>query len=199
MIMSKNTSYFWDSCIFLAWLHNEARDNGNLESIGQFLEEAKSGLITIYSSTLIYAEVAGNIEKKGERKNISQVFAAIEGSVVCVSPNDIIMRIAALLRSVKYVKNGSERKPGERPLGTVDAIMLATAIYVEGTGEKLTEFHTYDKGKSRSEGRRTVPLLGYEEWCGSLGRVTNEQKELVGKAIGLKRVTPAHPNPLLFL
>lgn len=196
---SRQTSYFWDSCIFLAWLHNETREGGGLESIGQFLEEAKSGSIVIYSSTLIYAEVAGNIEKKGERKNLSQVFADIEGSIVCVSPNDIIMRIASLLRSVKYVKSGSEKKPEGRPLGTVDAIMLATAIYVEGTGEMIAEFHTYDKGKSKSEGRRTVPLLGYEEWCGSLGRVTNEQKELVGKAVGLKRVTPAHPNPLLLL
>jgi len=54
---------FWDSCVFNAFLYEES-DSYDIESIDQYIDEAKSGRFKIYTSSIIFAEIAGSKNKE---------------------------------------------------------------------------------------------------------------------------------------
>jgi len=180
------THFFWDSCVFTAYLAGQD-DKYDLNSIELYLNEAKSGDVMIHVSTISSAEVLpSQIKNGGSFEDFLQDF---QGAVHAIDPNPNIMARAGLLRDIVYKKGG-----GERRLGTPDAIIVATALYVqEAEGIKLDALHTFDKGKKPGEdGKKTVPLLGFEEWCENL---TPTQNAVVAPVIALKRTEPKHPAP----
>lgn len=62
--MADSVSYlFWDSCVFYAFLADD-RANYDIDSIAQYLQEARNGIHRIYASTLVLAEVTPNAIKK---------------------------------------------------------------------------------------------------------------------------------------
>ena len=48
---------FWDSCVFNAFFYEES-DSYDIESIDQYIDEAKSGRFKIYTSSIIFSEIA---------------------------------------------------------------------------------------------------------------------------------------------
>lgn len=48
---------FWDSCVFNAFLYEES-DSYDIESIDKYIDEAKSGKFKIYTSSIIFADIA---------------------------------------------------------------------------------------------------------------------------------------------
>jgi hypothetical protein len=63
-----------------------------------------------------------------------------------IDPSPNIMILAGQLKDLKYTKNNTKG----RQLGTPDAIMLASCVYLRDVlGVDVHHFHTYDNGKSR--------------------------------------------------
>ena len=185
MVATKH--FFWDSCVFTAFLKGE--DTYDLNSIEQYLREAKSGDVMIHASTISSVEVLpSQIKNGGSFEDFLQDF---QGAVHAIDPNPNIMKRAGLLRDINYCKGA-----GERRLGTPDAIILATALYVqEAEGIKLEALHTNDMGKKPGDDKKkSVPLIGFETWCDEL---TSQQKAVVAPVIALKRIPPIHPQPTL--
>lgn len=153
---------FWDSCVFTAFLNNETSAY-DIDSIQQYLSEAAEGKWMIHTSSIAYAEVLSSHIKSTEYENFSHFLDDFTGAVVIQDATANIVQLAGKLREIPY-KKGSETK---RRLGTGDAIMLATPIYLQDVmGINFTSFHTFDKGKKRGEdGNKSIPLLTYEEWC----------------------------------
>lgn len=174
---------FWDSCVFTAYLGNQGAYD--VASIEKYLSEAKEGKVLIHASTISSAEVLpSQIKNGGSFESFLQDF---QGAVNPIDPNPNIMMRSGLLRDLPYAKDGGVRK-----LGTPDAIILATALYLqEAEGITLTAFHTFDKGKKPDEnGKKPVPLIGFEGWCQGFSAL---QMEVVAPAIALNRTQPIHP------
>jgi len=177
---------FWDSCVFTAYLGNQA-DAYDIPSIDKYLQEAKAGKVMIHASTISSAEVLpSQIVNGGSFEDFLEDF---QGAVHLIDANPNVMTRSGRLRDLTYKKGG-----GFRRLGTADAIILATALYLQDAeGLTLTAFHTFDKGRKPDEmGKAPVPLLGFETWCDGF---SPEQTAVVEPVIALNRTAPIHPDP----
>lgn len=190
--MTQTQNYFWDSCVFAAFLRDETSAY-DIDSIEQYLEEARDGKCLIYSSTMSSAEVLPSHLKTGAVGSFEEFLEDFKGAIIPIDPNPNIMTLSGALRDLPYKKGASTR----RRLGTPDAVMLATAIHIqEAHRVSLTCFHTFDKGKKKdAEGTGSVPLIGYETWCEGF---TPTQMALAKRVIDIKRIEPIHPQPHLF-
>ena len=152
---------FWDSCVFIAFLRDE-RATYDVNSIAQYLTEAKEGRHRIYTSSLVFAEVLPSSLIKPEVGSFSDFVDDFQGAIIIVDASPVVMQISGRLRDLPYRKGSS---PGRR-LATQDAIMLASCVYlVDAMGVKVNAFHTFDDGRRRGPDGRSVPLLSFHEWC----------------------------------
>ncbi len=187
--MPEPKNYFWDSCVFSAFLQDE-QNAYDLNSIQSFLEDAKAGEAKIYCSTLSSGEVLPSFIKDGG--SFEAFMEDYEGAVIPISPEPNVMTMSGRLRDLPYSKGGSNN----RRLSTPDAIILSTAIHlIEVYEVRIDAFHTFDGGgKKDLDGNRSIPILGYETWCEGF---SNDQMIIAGKIIGLNRCKPIHPAPRL--
>src|SRR5712671_1162931 len=112
---------FWDSCVFYAYLNDE-RAAYDVDSIAQYLQEARNGRHRIYASSLVLAEVTPSAITRPDIGSFQQFIDDLQGAVVLGDPTPNVMHAAARLKDLPYRKGNS---PGRR-LGTADAIMLAS-------------------------------------------------------------------------
>jgi hypothetical protein len=182
-------NYFWDSCVFSAYLRNEAAIY-DIPSIEAFLNDAKAGKIVIYCSSLSSAEVLPSHIVTGG--TFEDFMADYEGAVVPQDPDPNIMKMSGQFRDLPYKKGASAK----RRLSTPDAIILATAIHLrDAYGVPFTAFHTYDGGgKKDIDGNKSIPLLGYETWCDDFNA---DQQTVAARVTSLNRCKPVHPAPML--
>jgi len=180
---------FWDSCVFYAFLNDE-RTSYDVDSIAQYIQEAKNGKHRIYASTLVLAEVTPNAIAKTEIGSFQDFIDDLQGAVVLMTPTPNIMYRAARLKDLPYKKGN-----GRRRLSTVDAIMLATCVDLrDAHGVRVDLFHTFDDGKKRGPEGKMVPLISFEDWCDGF---THEHQLVAKPVVELNRRKPIHPNPQL--
>ena len=176
---------FWDSCVFSALLYDE-KDTYNLADIEQFLAEAQAGKHKIYTSSIVFAEIANSKVRRRSTGSIADLINDLVGATVVIDASANVFQIAGKLKDIPYSKSGSKK----RVLSTGDAVMLATALYLEdGFGVSVDVFHTFDNAK-----KKFIPLLGYHEWCENL---TGEKAALAKRVCAMKREKPLHPSPTL--
>lgn len=182
-------AYYWDSCVFIAYLNDERDAYGTrIDDIGQFLDEARSGKCKIYCSTLTLAEITRKTLKTARVASFSDFLADFRSVIVPIDPDPTTMMMAGHLRGFSYTKTGGERK-----LMTPDAIHFATALTLVDTYKvPLDAFHTFDAGKAKGPEGNGVPMLGYETWCEQCA-----SDEAVKRVIALSREPPIHPSPRL--
>jgi predicted nucleic acid-binding protein len=126
----------------------------------QYLDEAKSGQHKIYTSSVVFAEVANSKIKHKKLGTMGDLIKDFTGSVIVIDPSVNVMQLSGRLRDIRYKKGQSDK----RALQTGDAVMLATALYLnDAYAVKVDVFHTYDNAK-----KKFVPLLGYQDWCEGL-------------------------------
>lgn len=126
--------YYWDTCIYFAWLRQEEAHKEQLPAINDNANENKKKNNTIVTSVITLMEVLENLEPDEERQFQE-----------CMRPGahelkELTMPIARKARFYRgyYLKNLVE---GSR-LSFPDAIHLATAML-----ETVDEVHTLDDGK----------------------------------------------------
>lgn len=180
---------FWDSCVFSAFLRDE-RHAYDIDSIAQYLREAKAGDFVIHTSMMASSEVLPSQIKQSGFGTFEEFLEDYTGAVISLAPDQNVMSFAGRLRDLPYAKGGSRK----RRLTSADAVMLASAVHLrDAWGVPITKFHTFDGGgKKDLEGNNTIPMLGYETWCGGFDPV---QQALADKVISLDRCKPIHPTP----
>lgn len=126
--------YYWDACLFLAWLKDEERKAGEMDGVREVIERSKRREVKIMTSVLTSVEVLSakipigmDTLFKGMMKRVNQVSMDI--------------RVASLAHDIRdhYATNGG------KTVSTPDAIHLATAILY-----RVDEFHTFDADSSRN-------------------------------------------------
>jgi predicted nucleic acid-binding protein len=134
--------YYWDSCIYLAWILNEQTHGAvHLDAIAQIAKDNFELKNVIITSTITLVEVTYAKLNQQQRDQYQQSFRPDSHL-----PYDLDKKIAEKARVLR------ERFLNEpKKLATPDAIHLATAI-VHG----VDEFHTFDNGKKDA---RFVGLL----------------------------------------
>jgi predicted nucleic acid-binding protein len=181
---------FWDSCVFTAFLRDE-KDIYDVNSIAQYLAEAREGTHRIYTSSLVFSEVLPSSLTKPGLGSFQDFVDDFQGSIIIIEASPNVMQLAGRLRDLPYRKSNSRG----RRLATPDAIILASCVYLaDAIGVRVNAFHTFDDGHTRGPEGRSVPLLSYQEWCEGF---TPEQMRIAQPVIDLARKRPIHPAPKL--
>ncbi|NJK93077.1 MAG: PIN domain-containing protein [Blastochloris sp.] len=145
----KKTVYYWDSCVYVAWLKQESAHADYLDSINAIIESNKNGQCTIITSTITMTEVLSTkFDNNQQEREFVDCFSFKKHLTFDVDP-PVAMK-ARELRDY-YISNPIT----DRKLLAPDAIHLATAIIYTAS-----EFHTFDNGESKdNQGKKGIPLL----------------------------------------
>jgi predicted nucleic acid-binding protein len=176
---------FWDSCVFAAFLYDE-KDIYDIASIEQYLTEAKAGKYRIYTSSVVFAEVASSKIKNPNHGTMDDLVRDLTGAAIVIESSVNVMQVSGRLKDIPYRKGASTK----RVLSTGDAVMLSTALHLgDAYGVAIDVFHTFDNAK-----KKFVPLLSYQDWCEGL---TGEPAALAKRVCDMKRAKPIHPSPTI--
>jgi predicted nucleic acid-binding protein len=140
-------TYYWDTCLFLAWLKDEQRPNGEMDGVREVIERAQRKEVKIVTSVLTKVEVLSGKIPVG----MDTLFSGLMKRIHPLSMDLKVAQVAHDLRN-HYVVNRAQY--GGKILSTPDAIHLATAILY-----RVSEFHTFDNdGDAKHLG--LLPLSG---------------------------------------
>jgi predicted nucleic acid-binding protein len=137
--MTGKNIIYWDSCIFIAWLKNEPRNDPNdLLGIEKLVTLFEMGQIDIATSAITFIEVLQNETGLAEFEKFRQLFSRRNIFLV-----DVDRKIAELSHDIRNYY----RQFNSKTLSTPDCIHLATAIIFQ-----CSEFYTFD-GESNYPGK----------------------------------------------
>ena len=133
--------YYWDSCLFLAWLQDETRKSGEMDGVREVIDRSKRREVKIVTSVVTLVEVLNGKMPVG----MGRLFADMMKRRVNRIAMDI--RVAQLAHDLRDYYSSRPKEFEGKTISTPDAIHLATAIIY-----RVTEFHTFDGGNSKSLG-----------------------------------------------
>lgn len=140
--------YYWDTCIFFAWLKDENRPDEEIEAIECILKLNKQGKNIIMTSTITITEL---LESKISKQSEELFMAALKRPNITRIPTlEPIAYEARRIRDFYY----NQRDRSGKTLSTPDSLHLATAIIYEAD-----EFHSFDE-KDNKNTLGLLPLSG---------------------------------------
>lgn len=129
-----NKAIYWDACVFLSYVNGDRPER--LQEIDPLLDQARKGLIDIFTSMVSVVEVAfGKVEQQGQ-----QLDHAVEAKIGNLW-GPAIKRVefySLIAEDAKQLMR--EGLPRGWRLTPLDASHLATARRID-----VDEFHTYDR------------------------------------------------------
>jgi predicted nucleic acid-binding protein len=135
--------YYWDTCVYLAWIMEEATHGpGFLEAMNQITHENFELKNVMFTSTLTFVEVTHTKLTPAQIEKFNSTFRP-DSHI----PYDLDRAIADKARVFRERFVGG----GSKPLSTADAIHMATASL-----NNADEFHTFDDGQ---KDRKFIGLL----------------------------------------
>jgi predicted nucleic acid-binding protein len=135
--------YYWDTCLFLAWLNDEQRKTGEMDGVREIVARHKRREVRLCTSVITSVEVLESKIPAG----LAPLFLDLMKRITRIATDPKVAAIAHGLRD-HYAKAGGKM------LTTPDAIHLATAILF-----RVDEFHTFDNdGSAKTLG--LLPLSG---------------------------------------
>ena len=144
--MSKTKIYYWDACIYLAWIKNEEAIYGKdrMEAIQKILKDNFERNAVIITSTLTIVEVLSADLTSEQEELFHKSFRPSDHIRYDLDP-------PIALKARDFRKRCLDDKSG-KTLATPDAIHLATAVICGAD-----EFLTFDKG---GKDKKSLGLLG---------------------------------------
>jgi predicted nucleic acid-binding protein len=132
--------YYWDACVFVAWLNGEPERCPNIEAS---LERAEKQEVAVITSTLSVVEVAYTTEEALGGGLTDAVIDAIED---LWAPGSVIKRVELHILIAEQARDLiRQAKAKGRGLRSADATHLATAMSISAD-----EIHTYENEATRS-------------------------------------------------
>jgi predicted nucleic acid-binding protein len=124
-----NPLYYWDTCLFLAWMKDEARKSGEMDGVREIIERSKRRDCRIMTSVISSVEVLQATIPAG-------VDTLFNGLMKRISRVGVDTKVAQLAHDIR----NHYQLAGGKKLKTPDALHLATAIL-----HRADEFHTFDE------------------------------------------------------
>ncbi len=127
-----NLLYYWDTCVFLAWMKNEQHKPGEMEGVSACIERFNRGQIRLVTSVLTYTEITTAKIGAGVDTLFEEAMQRPNAAKISVD-----LRVAKMARDIRnhYLNTRADNITVSVP----DSIHLATAIL-----HRATEFHTFD-------------------------------------------------------
>lgn len=124
--------YYWDACLFLAWMNDEKREAGDMDGLAEVVAMIDSQECYIVTSVNTRAEVLDSSMNIDAQKKFSSLLHHPSFTFTNVS-----LPISELTGQIRDFYRA--RKPQYINVKLPDATHLATAIAF-----KVDEFHTFD-------------------------------------------------------
>lgn len=144
--------YYWDTCLFLAWLKNETtRKAGEMDAIAGMIDRFNKRQINLITSVITITEIS-----------VAKIPAGTEGLLEDVMQRSNFTRLSVDIRVAKLardIRNWYLSRPDQYGGSTVtvpDSLHLATAILY-----RAKEFQTFDgKDSPKYNALGLLPLSG---------------------------------------
>lgn len=134
--------YYWDTCLFLAWIKDEERPHGEMDGVREVVGRVKKRDAVMLTSVITTTEVL-------QSKLPAGVGNLFHGLMQRIERKSVDIKVAKLAHDLRdYYSTISDY--GGKTLSVADALHLATAILF-----RADEFHTFDG----SNGRNSLGLL----------------------------------------
>ena len=133
---------YWDTCVFLAWLKNETRPNGEMAGLVSVVSEVNTGNLHLITSVTTMVEILYGRSGIDTTSRFYDLFK--RSNVDAINIDERIATKAGEIRQYYITQSSKDKKPA---LGFADVLHLATAIVQE-----VTVFHTFDDGNKRQRG-----------------------------------------------
>lgn len=142
-----NPLYYWDTCLFLAWIKDEERQTGEMDGVRELIGRHKRREIRIMTSVITTTEVLASKLPAGME-------TLFYGLMKRIDSKGIDSKIANLAHDMRdwYTQRSAEY--ADKTLSVPDALHLATAILY-----RADEFHTFDR-KNANNSLGLLPLSG---------------------------------------
>jgi predicted nucleic acid-binding protein len=144
---SRPALYYWDTCLFLAWIKDEERPTGEMAGVREVIARSKRREVTIATSVITTTEALESSLPAG----MDTLFFGVLRRTQQIGVDSKIARLAHDLRNW-YATRAAEFN--NKTLGVADALHLATAIIY-----RADEFHTFDR-RNRQNTLGLLPLSG---------------------------------------
>lgn len=147
---------YWDANVFLYYINDDADRAPTIEALLSS-STAPDGEVKIYTSAISHIEVAYGASEQQKRTLNPTVIEEIENlwtdpnAVTSVEYNERVGRIARDLIRESMLRDWSLR--------SVDAIHLATAVWLSQVGIQIEEFHTYEPRLVKFSELTKIPVL----------------------------------------
>jgi predicted nucleic acid-binding protein len=139
--------YYWDTCLFLAWIKDEQRPSGEMDGVREIIDRSKRRQVKIVTSVLTSVEVLQSRLPVG----MANLFSGLTKRITRLGMDT---KVASLAHDIRDYYTVRATEFGGKTLSTPDAIHLATAIIY-----RVDEFHTFDN-ESSSKSLGLLPLSG---------------------------------------
>lgn len=139
--------YYWDTCLFLAWLNDETRESGEMDGVREVIARHKRREVKLITSVLTRVEVLQSKIPVGVGNSFTDLLKRM-------TQLGMDTKVAGLSHDLRDYYSANAAENGGKTLSTPDAIHLATAIHY-----RADEFHTFDNdGSAKNLG--LLPLSG---------------------------------------
>ncbi len=142
------STFYWDTCVFLAWIRNEIRPAGEMEGVREYVDQIDTGKASLVTSVITISEM---LECRIEQAAAAEFRRVMDRSNVLLV--DVTYPIAELASVIRNYYQLLDDRDGQGKIATPDAIHLATAIVYE-----CSEFNTFDDGKKDKDARSLLGL-----------------------------------------
>ena len=131
---SNSKLFYWDACIFLAWLKNEKRPAGEMDGLTDLVDEVQKKNFHVITSVISITEILPERTGNDVAANFKKLFQRTNFRMIAVDE-----RIATKASEIRdfYLKKAKIDKV--ESISLPDAIHLATAITFN-----VSIFHTFD-------------------------------------------------------
>jgi len=134
--MPYSKTIYWDSCIWIAWLWNELRDNHEMDGIFECAGYINRSEYLLIVSSIFNTEVAQTGLSEDAQRALETFLTRRN-----VQMMEIDVRVGALSIDIKKYYRDLHKKDGKGELTDNDATHLATAIHY-----RVDAFYTFDDG-----------------------------------------------------
>ena len=138
--------YYWDACIYIAWLNQESSKAPWLPAINEIIAANKKRDNLIITSVLTLMEVL-------ESKMTPEQEKAFQDCFYFGTHERYDIDVPVVMKARRYRDHYLTNKVSGKSLAVYDAFHLATAAI-----HKVDEFHTFDDGK----GSKACSLLALD-------------------------------------
>lgn len=139
--------YYWDACLFLAWIKDEERQGDEMAGVREVISRARRREVILMTSVLTSTEVLQSKIPVG-------MITLFGGLMRRLEQKSIDIKIARLAHDLRDHYSARANQFGGKTLSVPDALHLATAIIY-----RADEFHTFDASNSRNS-LGLIPLNG---------------------------------------